>query len=96
MILTESLPVHSCCSLCLINWKHRMFVYIIGFFFPFLFVLQLSGTFSGTEATKATYYQTKMAAGCYQRAMQQFMNALQGGGLGTWLRKPPELGHFHA
>ncbi|XP_035526231.1 LOW QUALITY PROTEIN: double-stranded RNA-specific editase B2-like [Morone saxatilis] len=49
---------------------------------------------NGAEATPGTYSGSKMAAGRYQRAMQQFINALQGGGLGTWLRKPPELGHF--
>uniref|UniRef100_A0A3Q3M1Z9 Adenosine deaminase RNA specific B2 (inactive) n=1 Tax=Mastacembelus armatus TaxID=205130 RepID=A0A3Q3M1Z9_9TELE len=42
-------------------------------------------------ATTGTYCSSKMAAGRYQRAMQQFGSALQGGGLGTWLRKPPEL-----
>uniref|UniRef100_A0A3B4ZWI5 Double-stranded RNA-specific editase B2-like n=1 Tax=Stegastes partitus TaxID=144197 RepID=A0A3B4ZWI5_9TELE len=42
----------------------------------------------------ATYSASKMAAGRYQRAMQQFSSALQGGGLGTWLRKPPKLQNF--
>uniref|UniRef100_A0A3Q4B9E4 Uncharacterized protein n=1 Tax=Mola mola TaxID=94237 RepID=A0A3Q4B9E4_MOLML len=42
-----------------------------------------------------SYSGSKMAAGRYQRAMEQFTGALQGGGLGTWIRKPPELGHFH-
>lgn len=50
---------------------------------------------NGEEATVGTYSGFKMAAGRYQRAMQQFTSALQGGGLGTWLRKPPELGHFN-
>ncbi|XP_051239053.1 double-stranded RNA-specific editase B2-like [Dicentrarchus labrax] len=49
---------------------------------------------NGAEATPGTYSGSKMTAGRYQRAMQQFISALQGGGLGTWLRKPPELGHF--
>lgn len=60
------------------------------------------GTFSvflsqlnGAEATPGTYSGSKMAAGRYQRAMQQFTSALQGGGLGTWVRKPPELDHFN-
>lgn len=39
MTLTESLPVHSCCSLCLMKRKHLMFVYIS--FFP-LFCLSCS------------------------------------------------------
>ncbi|XP_070701052.1 double-stranded RNA-specific editase B2-like [Pempheris klunzingeri] len=55
---------------------------------------QLNGQILGAEATPGTYSGYKMAAGRYQRAMQQFTSALQGGGLGTWLRKPPELGHF--
>ncbi|XP_033505738.2 double-stranded RNA-specific editase B2-like [Epinephelus lanceolatus] len=50
---------------------------------------------NGEEATAGTYSGSKMAAGRYQRAMQQFTSALQGGGLGTWLRKPSELGHFN-
>ncbi|KAL6103751.1 adarb2 [Pungitius sinensis] len=45
--------------------------------------LQLSGSGSGS----------KMAAGRYQRAKQQFRGALQGAGLGTWPTKPPESGH---
>lgn len=50
---------------------------------------------NGAEATPGTYSASKMTAGCYQRVMQQFTGALQGGGLGIWLRKPPELGHFN-
>ncbi|KAK5860426.1 hypothetical protein PBY51_021903 [Eleginops maclovinus] len=46
------------------------------------------------EATPGTYPGCKLTAGHYQRAMQQFTSALQGGGLGTWLRKTPEPGHF--
>uniref|UniRef100_UPI0037E898B7 double-stranded RNA-specific editase B2-like n=1 Tax=Semicossyphus pulcher TaxID=241346 RepID=UPI0037E898B7 len=53
---------------------------------------RLNGQISG--ATSGTYSGSKMAAGRYQRAMQQFTSALQCGGLGTWLRKPPERGHF--
>ncbi|KAF3698599.1 Double-stranded RNA-specific editase B2 [Channa argus] len=49
---------------------------------------------SGAEATVGTYSGSKMAAGRYQRALLQFTAALQGGGLGTWPRKPPERGHF--
>ncbi|KAM3866102.1 double-stranded RNA-specific editase B2-like [Diretmus argenteus] len=56
---------------------------------------QLSGRLSGEEATTRTYSGSKMAAGRYQRARQQFAVALQDGGLGTWARKPPELDHFH-
>uniref|UniRef100_A0A3Q1G703 Adenosine deaminase RNA specific B2 (inactive) n=1 Tax=Acanthochromis polyacanthus TaxID=80966 RepID=A0A3Q1G703_9TELE len=37
---------------------------------------------------------SKMSAGRYQRAMQRFSSALQAGGLGTWLRKPPALHNF--
>ncbi|KAM6989420.1 double-stranded RNA-specific editase B2-like isoform 2-T2 [Tautogolabrus adspersus] len=48
----------------------------------------------GADATSGTYSGSKMAAGQYQRAMQQFISALQGGGLGTWLRKPQELCNF--
>ncbi|KAF3857822.1 hypothetical protein F7725_011023 [Dissostichus mawsoni] len=50
---------------------------------------------NGAEATPWTYSGSKMAAGRYQRAMHQFTSALQGGGLGTWLRETPELGHFN-
>ncbi|KAI3374171.1 hypothetical protein L3Q82_006038 [Scortum barcoo] len=57
---------------------------------------QLNGHISGAEASPGTYFASKMAAGRYQRAVQQFASALQGAGLGTWLRKPPELGHFNA
>ncbi|KAK5600292.1 hypothetical protein CRENBAI_002651 [Crenichthys baileyi] len=46
------------------------------------------------EATTVTHPVSKMAAGCYQRARQQFSNALQDEGLGTWSRKPQKLGHF--
>uniref|UniRef100_A0A3P9BIE9 Adenosine deaminase RNA specific B2 (inactive) n=1 Tax=Maylandia zebra TaxID=106582 RepID=A0A3P9BIE9_9CICH len=46
------------------------------------------------KSTTGTYCASKMSAQCYQRAVQQFSSALQGGGLGTWLRKPPKLGHF--
>uniref|UniRef100_A0A4W6BS90 Adenosine deaminase RNA specific B2 (inactive) n=1 Tax=Lates calcarifer TaxID=8187 RepID=A0A4W6BS90_LATCA len=47
------------------------------------------------EAIMGTYCGSKMAAGRYQRALQQFIGALQVGGLGTWLRKPPQLGHLN-
>ncbi|XP_039999734.1 double-stranded RNA-specific editase B2-like [Xiphias gladius] len=47
------------------------------------------------SATTGTYCASKMTAGRYQRALQQFTGALQAGGLGTWLRKPPELGHLN-
>ncbi|XP_037644487.1 double-stranded RNA-specific editase B2-like [Sebastes umbrosus] len=56
---------------------------------------RLQQQLNGAEATPATYSGSKLSAGRYQRAMQQFTSALQGGGLGTWLRKPPELGHFN-
>nr|XP_020481058.1 double-stranded RNA-specific editase B2-like [Monopterus albus] len=55
---------------------------------------RLQQQISGAEATTRTYSGSKMAAGHYQRAMQQFTSALQGGGLGMWLRKPPELSYF--
>ncbi|MEQ2298671.1 hypothetical protein AMECASPLE_007647 [Ameca splendens] len=48
----------------------------------------------GPEATTMTYPASKMSAGCYQRARQQFSNALQDEGLGTWSRKPQKLGHY--
>ncbi|XP_053186802.1 double-stranded RNA-specific editase B2-like [Scomber japonicus] len=57
---------------------------------------QLCGQISITEDTVDTYSGCKMAAGRYQRAMQQFTGALQGAGLGTWVRKPPEVGRFNA
>uniref|UniRef100_A0A3B4TQR6 Adenosine deaminase RNA specific B2 (inactive) n=1 Tax=Seriola dumerili TaxID=41447 RepID=A0A3B4TQR6_SERDU len=47
------------------------------------------------KAATGTYCGSKMAAGCYQRALQQFTGALQVGGLGTWLRKPPQLDHLN-
>uniref|UniRef100_A0A3B4TQV9 Adenosine deaminase RNA specific B2 (inactive) n=1 Tax=Seriola dumerili TaxID=41447 RepID=A0A3B4TQV9_SERDU len=56
---------------------------------------QLNGQISGAEAATGTYCGSKMAAGCYQRALQQFTGALQVGGLGTWLRKPPQLDHLN-
>ncbi|XP_045908530.1 double-stranded RNA-specific editase B2-like [Micropterus dolomieu] len=56
---------------------------------------RLQQQLNGAEATPGTYSDSKMTAGCYQRVMQQFTGALQGGGLGIWLRKPPELGHFN-
>ncbi|XP_034744421.1 double-stranded RNA-specific editase B2-like isoform X2 [Etheostoma cragini] len=57
--------------------------------------LRLQQQFKAADTTPGTYSASKMAAGRYQRAMQQFISALQGGGLGSWLRKPPELGHFN-
>ncbi|XP_014845743.1 PREDICTED: double-stranded RNA-specific editase 1-like [Poecilia mexicana] len=41
----------------------------------------------GPGATTMTYPASKMAARRYQRAMQQFSNALQDAGLGLWPRK---------
>ncbi|XP_041847623.1 double-stranded RNA-specific editase B2-like [Melanotaenia boesemani] len=55
---------------------------------------QLNGPISGAETTAVTYSVSKMAAGRYQRAVQQFGRALEGGGLGMWLRKPQQLSHF--
>uniref|UniRef100_A0A3B4TRF9 Adenosine deaminase RNA specific B2 (inactive) n=1 Tax=Seriola dumerili TaxID=41447 RepID=A0A3B4TRF9_SERDU len=49
----------------------------------------------GQRTATGTYCGSKMAAGCYQRALQQFTGALQVGGLGTWLRKPPQLDHLN-
>ncbi|XP_032386988.1 double-stranded RNA-specific editase B2 isoform X2 [Etheostoma spectabile] len=57
--------------------------------------LRLQQQFKAADTTPGTYSASKMAARRYQRAMQQFTGALQGGGLGSWLRKPPELGHFN-
>ncbi|XP_075953343.1 double-stranded RNA-specific editase B2-like [Anarhichas minor] len=51
---------------------------------------RLQQQLNGEETTLRTYSGSKMAAERYQRAMLQFTSALQGGGLGTWLRKPPE------
>ncbi|KAM4604705.1 double-stranded RNA-specific editase B2-like [Polymixia lowei] len=56
---------------------------------------QLSGPVSGAGSSMRTYCGSKMAAGVYQRARQQFSQALQDGGLGPWPRKPPQLGQFH-
>ncbi|XP_030016547.1 double-stranded RNA-specific editase B2-like isoform X2 [Sphaeramia orbicularis] len=53
---------------------------------------RLQQQISGKEST-TTYYGSKMAAGRYQRALQQFTGSLQGGGLGTWIRKHPDPGH---
>ncbi|XP_037537335.1 double-stranded RNA-specific editase B2-like [Nematolebias whitei] len=55
---------------------------------------QLNGPVLGPEGTTEMYYCSKMAAGHYQRAVQQFSSSLQGGGPGTWIRKPPESSHF--
>nr|XP_019966720.1 PREDICTED: double-stranded RNA-specific editase B2-like [Paralichthys olivaceus] len=43
---------------------------------------------SGAGDTNGTYSGSKLRAGRYQRALQQFTGALQGGGLGRWPRKP--------
>ncbi|CAJ1072973.1 double-stranded RNA-specific editase B2-like [Xyrichtys novacula] len=56
---------------------------------------QLNGKITSTDTPSATYSASKMAAERYQRAMQQFTGALQSGGLGTWLRKPPEVCNFN-
>ncbi|XP_060940482.1 double-stranded RNA-specific editase B2-like [Limanda limanda] len=47
---------------------------------------------SGAGASTGTYAGSKLSAGRYQGALQQFTSALQGAGLGTWLRKPPPPG----
>ncbi|KAF3857826.1 hypothetical protein F7725_011027 [Dissostichus mawsoni] len=52
-------------------------------------------TFKRCRGDSMDIFGSKMAAGRYQRAMHQFTSALQGGGLGTWLRETPELGHFN-
>ncbi|XP_056149902.1 double-stranded RNA-specific editase B2-like [Lampris incognitus] len=57
---------------------------------------QLSGQVLGTEAAAGTYPGSKMAARQYQKARQQFIQAMQDSGLGTWVRKPPEPNYFHA
>uniref|UniRef100_A0A3Q2CPX1 Double-stranded RNA-specific editase B2-like n=1 Tax=Cyprinodon variegatus TaxID=28743 RepID=A0A3Q2CPX1_CYPVA len=44
------------------------------------------------NSTKPTYSASKMAAGCYQRAVEQFCFALQGAGFGKWPRKNAETG----
>ncbi|KAM8849139.1 double-stranded RNA-specific editase B2-like [Spinachia spinachia] len=54
---------------------------------------RLQQQLNGANAAAGTYAGSKMAAGRYQRAMQQFTGALQGGGLGTWLRNPPAGPH---
>ncbi|KAM4729122.1 double-stranded RNA-specific editase B2-like [Anableps anableps] len=55
---------------------------------------KLNTPVSGPEATAAAYPASKMVAGHYQRAVQQFSNALQDAGLGLWPRKPQKLSHF--
>lgn len=55
---------------------------------------QLNGAVLGPEGTTEMYSSSKMAAGHYQRAVQQFSSSLQGGGHGTWIRKPPKSSHF--
>lgn len=55
---------------------------------------QLNGPVLGPEGTTGMYSSSKMAAGHYQRAVQQFSSSLQGGGHGTWIRKPPKSSHF--
>ncbi|XP_028329196.1 double-stranded RNA-specific editase B2-like [Gouania willdenowi] len=47
-----------------------------------------------TEAPVVTYCASKMAAGCYQRTLQQFTSALQSAGLGKWSRKPSKCSNF--
>ncbi|TWW73067.1 Double-stranded RNA-specific editase B2 [Takifugu flavidus] len=56
---------------------------------------QLQQQLNGAGAAQASYSGWKGAAGRYRRMMQNFISALQDGGLGTWLQKPPELGHFY-
>lgn len=51
---------------------------------------------NAAAAAQASYSGWKAAAGRYQRVMQSFTSALQDAGLGRWLRKPPELGHFYS
>lgn len=51
---------------------------------------------NGAGAAQASYSGWKAAAGRYQGAMQNFISALRGAGLGSWLRKPAELGHFYS
>lgn len=63
--------------------------------FPSFLLPQFGGAVWGAEATTGTYSVSKMAAGRYQRAVQQFCDALQAGGLGTWPRSPQKLCHFH-
>ncbi|XP_043991132.1 double-stranded RNA-specific editase 1-like [Gambusia affinis] len=55
---------------------------------------KLNTPVSGPGATTATYPASKMAAGRYQKAMQQFSNALQDAGLGLWPRKPQKVGYI--
>ncbi|XP_027876113.1 double-stranded RNA-specific editase B2-like [Xiphophorus couchianus] len=54
---------------------------------------KLNTPVSGPGATTATYQASKMAAGRYQKAMQQFSNALQDVGLGLWPRKSQKVGY---
>uniref|UniRef100_A0A674PK16 Adenosine deaminase RNA specific B2 (inactive) n=1 Tax=Takifugu rubripes TaxID=31033 RepID=A0A674PK16_TAKRU len=56
---------------------------------------RVSPQLNGAGAAQASYSGWKGAAGRYRRMMQNFISALQDGGLGTWLQKPPELGHFY-
>ncbi|XP_017289051.1 double-stranded RNA-specific editase B2 [Kryptolebias marmoratus] len=55
---------------------------------------QLNRPVLSPEATTSIYSSSKMAAGRYERAVQQFSSSLQAGGLGTWIRKPPKFSHF--
>uniref|UniRef100_A0A3P9Q7C7 Adenosine deaminase RNA specific B2 (inactive) n=1 Tax=Poecilia reticulata TaxID=8081 RepID=A0A3P9Q7C7_POERE len=50
-------------------------------------------TLNTPGAATMTYPTSKMAARRYQRAMQQFSNALQDAGLGLWPRKPQKVGY---
>lgn len=56
---------------------------------------RVSPQLNGAAAAQASYSGWKGAAGRYRRMMQNFISTLQDGGLGTWLQKPPELGHFY-
>lgn len=60
-----------------------------------LLLFQLGSSFGGTEVMSATYDGSKLAARRYQRALWQFVSALQAAGLGAWPRKPPEPNHPH-
>lgn len=82
--VTANIMDHLDVSVLKSNFKISDFSKILRLFYNSNSSFQLNGA----EAAPATYSGSKMAAGRYQRAMQQFSSALQGAGLGAWLRKP--------
>lgn len=55
---------------------------------------QLSTHTASHGETPLVYAEAKLAARSYQAAKQQLFRSLREAGLGTWVKKPPELDQF--